>query len=859
MRKSALLFLIMAVSAATLTGCPWSPVRYRFTSADLFPNGMYRTDMPAATDGGNPSPAPGGAEEQARQVVEPDVIRQDGATLYVLNQYRGLTLVDLDSHAVLSQVPTLGYPRDLYIQGTRAYVLVAYATNYTTQGNTISFAIQSRLYVVDISNPAAAAVLSSYDLHGDLVDSRLVGDVLYAVGAEYQWSVALPGVVKSQLGTSWVTSVSIANPANIQQADQVSFDGTGTVIQATDAAIFVAAPDWQTGNSSITYVDIADPTGAMTVRGSIGVQGQIADRFKLDAYQGVLRVVSGGWDGQRQVYVTTVDLTDPDHLAQLAQTGLANAVGEQVFATRFDGAKAYIVSYLTRDPLFVVDLSDPAKPVVAGQLDLPGWSTHIEPRGNRLIALGVDDTNGRKISVSLFDVSNPAAPALIQRESFGGNWSWSNAYSDVKSFTALDNVIIVPFSGWEDNFAGYDRLQFLSYTPDSLQARGYVDMQGAVLRSFAYGGVYYGVTTEQLATIDGSDLDHPSVTNSLTLADNISDFVELTPSLGAEIITQYDSGETIVRTVALAAKSVGAAIGETTVSIGQLTAAYRYGASVVLAGVDWTNSSPQYRVAIVDCSVPATPAVTATLDVKVQPYYGYLPMPMYQAADSMRGGPVSSAVSNYWWFPMPLQQTTFLTGNKLLLRCVSDHYDVTLGSVTPAEGLAVVNLDTAAWTSTVGLGYSDIVSLNEAGGKLILGTKRETSYQGFKAMCAYFLRQIDIAALSAGPAANVPGEFIQYDAANKILTLRDFQWSAPYTFDNVLRTVSWDGSATATPLQSLTLPQSTVQTLGAGAKVFYDAYDSGYTVAAIPVSANGALGEVTSVQVTDQWGYLLAG
>ena len=131
--------------------------------------------------------AEGEGERLLREVVEPDVVRLAGNLLYVLNQYRGLTIVDLDAETIVAQVQTYGYPRDLYLVGNRAYVLVGQASNYTTDGDTVGFDVQSRLYVVDVSDPAQAAVLGTFDLEGDLVDSRLVGDVLYAVCAEYQW------------------------------------------------------------------------------------------------------------------------------------------------------------------------------------------------------------------------------------------------------------------------------------------------------------------------------------------------------------------------------------------------------------------------------------------------------------------------------------------------------------------------------------------------------------------------------------------------------------------------------------------------------------------------------------------------
>ena len=181
------------------------------------------------------------------------------------------------------------------------------------------------------------------------------------------------------------------------------FPGYGGLIQATNYAIFCVSTDWN-NVSTITYVDITDAAGKILIRGTADVPGYMADRFKMDAWNGVLRVVTNTWWPDQQTVVTTLDIANPDSIMQLGQTSLANASGETLFATRFDGPLAYIVTYLRVDPLFVVDLSDPANPTVKGELEIPGWSTHIEPMGDRLIALGVDDSAGRKVMVSLFDV-----------------------------------------------------------------------------------------------------------------------------------------------------------------------------------------------------------------------------------------------------------------------------------------------------------------------------------------------------------------------------------------------------------------------------------------------------------------------
>ena len=452
------------------------------------------------------------------------------------------------------------------------------------------------------------------------IDTVLIQAVIYAVCSDYtsyggvvdgNVPVATDTAAKSY-GSTWAVSLNIADPANVAVADRLSFAGYGNLIQATNYAIFSVSTNWNydnnTSTSVINYIDITDPQGKIRMRGVASAPGYMADRFKMDAWNGALRVVTDtGWPS-RQTYVTTFDITNPDNMAQLGQTTLANASGESLFATRFDGPLAYIVTYLTVDPLFVVDLSDPANPQVKGELKIPGWSTHIEPRGDRLIALGVDDANGeRKVMVSLFDVSAPENPLRIAYESFGEGWAWSSAYSDVKAFTVMDDMLMIPFSGWNGVAGGYDRLQFVSWNRDGLGAQGYVDLQGSAVRSFAYDGLYYAVTQEQLAVIGAADLMAPSIVASVTLAENIVDVAPLSNGWIVEVVTRNDKGDTVLR----ASHSVSGAVGaEITLPIPYVTNTFVWNNAVAVVGSIYEYEpeySAFYQVSLVDFAAPEQP------------------------------------------------------------------------------------------------------------------------------------------------------------------------------------------------------------------------------------------------------------
>jgi hypothetical protein len=879
-------------------GCPknvLNPQNLAFTSADRSSGNALYDNTTGATAGTTTETS----TSTERTVVEPDVIRRVGNLMYVLNQYRGLTIVDLDTDKLVAQAPTYGYPRDLYLVGNRAYVLVGYASKYTVKDNTISIDLGSKLYVLDVSAPAQTSIISTFDLSGDFIDSRMVGDVLYALNSQYTWSWDTSGGVVSTSGTttsaasgsssgsvgaarvspasvtkqatssSTVTSVDLADPANIHVVDTLSLDGYGSTIQATPAALFVAASDWNTNLTTITYVDIADPAGKIAVRGNIAVQGYVADQYKMDAWNGVLRVVSNTSWMSRNVYVTTVDLANPDALKALGETAITDAAGETLFATRFDGPRAYIVTYYMKDPLFILDLSDPTKPALAGKLEVPGWSTYIEPQGDRLVALGVDDSDSqRRISISLFDVADATKPALLDRKSFGENWSWSSAYSDVKALTVLDDAILVPFSGWTDT-GGFERLQILGYTHDTLTLDGYVDVRGDVVRSFEYGANYYAVTNEQLAVIDASDPTSPTVTKTVTLAENLVDYLELSATVGVELLTRYEDGSTTLRTVA----PDGAVLGEITTDIGSYRTAFVRGASVVLVGTEWDSTSGNsfYRVVAADCSTAAAPAIAVDLKVDVQPYWGYYwwnyyggVMPMVAEAATATSTAISSiAMPYYYWWPWGGASTdsAFLTDKILTLRCSASAYDSTIGSATATQGLALVDLDQGAVVTKVGLGYDAVTSVNQTGNLIYIGTKQSAGADSAgRAYCAYFLQAFNPVTVQAGTAVNVPGDFLQYDPASKVLTLLDTQYKTDgvWTVTRVLNTVSWDGGAAITPLSNLTLSDNAGTLKAAGAKIYFDAWDQGTVLGSVTVGADGALAFGSKVTVGSGWAYLTA-
>jgi len=100
---------------------------------------------------------------------------------------------------------------------------------------------------------------------------------------------------------------------------------------------------------------------------------------------------------------------------------------------------AVVVTFRQTDPLYAVDLSDPAAPTVTGELKVPGYSAYLHPVGDgRLIGVGQDATaQGRTtgVLVQTFDVSDPAAPTQV--DTWTEADTWTSVEGDSRQFSYL--------------------------------------------------------------------------------------------------------------------------------------------------------------------------------------------------------------------------------------------------------------------------------------------------------------------------------------------------------------------------------------------------------------------------------------
>lgn len=535
----------------------------------------------SADSGGNAAPLAPGSKgpttnggSTARLVEETDLYRLEGDRLYYLNQYRGLMVFDVsnvDAPKLLGRSAIYGSPIEMIVRKGVASVVVADWYGTMDDGTPFHGSI---VRGIDATDPANMKVLGEAKLGGWVRDTRVVGDVLYAVTEKYPydngWWGLEAGTASAGVATSTnnsvqvnVTSVNFAG-GQVSQIDSYDVPGYGGVFNVTPNAILLASEvltnvdknngyGQGTGTSQLVYLDISDPNGAIVERGSVVVKGSVqswgADngRWNLDFADGKTAHAVGrnnlysGNGADNTLSISTADFSNPDK--PVVTGSLDEPMPGWDAAVRFDGTRLYLTptnwgctsdingkaSGSVQTPLDVYDLSDMAKPVKLGSSTIDGQISLMMPSGDRLFALGNHyDCAGQgtqsPIALAYFDMTDPSHPKALGSAEFGKGWAWTPAAGTFKAFTKDDQqgLVVLPFSGWDPNGFQYNNgLQLIEFTPDSIAVSGTAKTRGWVERGIFVKNRLVSLSNLALSVVDYNAHDKPTVVAELTLARNV--------------------------------------------------------------------------------------------------------------------------------------------------------------------------------------------------------------------------------------------------------------------------------------------------------------------------------------------------
>ncbi len=230
--------------------------------------------------------------------------------------------------------------------------------------------------------------------------------------------------------------------------------------------IFVVFEDFEFSYDEVTtiYKFNINKNKGVLYSAKTDVEGSTINQYSMDEKDGNLRIALDSSEGSR------IAIFD-DKLHLLGETENV-APDEEMRATRFVGDKAYLVTYETTDPLFVVDLSNVKDPKILGELKIPGYSTYLHPYDDtHLIGIGVEteeiinrDEFGEVISsrsivtgmkMSLFDVSDVNNPRQLAQTTIGDSRTVSAVLTNPKAllFSKEKELIAIPVNNYQEDFS----------------------------------------------------------------------------------------------------------------------------------------------------------------------------------------------------------------------------------------------------------------------------------------------------------------------------------------------------------------------------------------------------------------------
>lgn len=434
-----------------------------------------------------------GTNVQEAGVDEPDVVKTDGRRVVAITDGT-LRILDVTGTQPVSRgtLALEGYDHQMLIRGDRALVMAS--TGESTA-----------LTEIDLTDPSAPAVRRTMTLDGFPVAARLTGGTARVVVASGPEPLR-PAAIRRTTARTWVprtvlrsrvsgrtfrrsvvpcddvrrpevfsgldllTVLTVDLDKGLFSVDRDAIMVGAQTVYASTTGLYVAsrryvpALDRGRGDSpealrtEIHRFDTSEP--AVTSYRSTGtVAGHVLNQYSMSEHEGALRVASteepvwrSGREEGGQSFVTVLEERGP----VLAGVGRVGGLGrgERIYAVRFMGDKGYVVTFREVDPLYTLDLSDPAEPRVLGELKILGYSAYLHPvSGDRLIGVGQDATESgrtRGTQLSLFDVSDLRRPRRLAHASLGSGSS-SQAEFDPHAFLywAPASLAVIPIERYE--------------------------------------------------------------------------------------------------------------------------------------------------------------------------------------------------------------------------------------------------------------------------------------------------------------------------------------------------------------------------------------------------------------------------
>ncbi|MDA1362278.1 beta-propeller domain-containing protein [Glycomyces luteolus] len=469
--------------------------------------GAAPTDASPKSGGGD---AFSGTNNAVAGVDEPDIVKTDGTFIYSVVDYDAVRVVDTRSGEVVAEraLEDEAWNHQLFLGDDE--LLLMYASDIEEGDEWVS---EFRLERLDPASLDVLDTFTMEGSMVDA--RLVGGEVRLAIGTEPQiqpvWETLWSGdasdediaeAVRDTELEDWIPSFAVNGEAHQVGCGSIAhperFTGSSVSVLAlpadgdwTEAAPQTVMVDGETvhGTAESLYLAHYDyawdeeeaktesevyrfvfEDGEARLAGEAAVPGSLLNQYSLSEFDGHLRVATteeaaggncGPWndcawesapdeENEPSKSTVTVFAVGGD---SLDETGSVTDLGvdERIYAVRFIGDTGYVVTFRQTDPLYTIDLSDPANPVVTGELKITGYSGYLHPVGpDRLLGVGQEaNEEGQTMGMqaSLFDTSADEAVVLDQyyREGAESTVEW-----DPHAFLYWEDasIAVLPAANW---------------------------------------------------------------------------------------------------------------------------------------------------------------------------------------------------------------------------------------------------------------------------------------------------------------------------------------------------------------------------------------------------------------------------
>lgn len=427
--------------------------------------------------------------KQVSDVDEADIIKTDEEYIYILKDETVMIYSAKGKDSKL--VDTVRVRKDDVYGDIEMFLhndkLIVVATDYEKDKTTA--------FIYDKSDIKNVKLIDKFSQSGNYSSSRMIGDNLYIVTDDYiQTYNDIPYVVckdkdiklsadsivcvekpshpsylvVSKIDTANMKSVTenyeskaILGASNNIYCNRDNMYITSTVYgdyYATDDEdeIVVDEVDGDTADTNIVYNDkiqiikVSLKDGIKFVA-TAKVDGYIDSQYSMDEKDGYFRIATTCND-EKGVEVNNLLVFDE----KLNEVGSVSgfAPNESIKAVKYIGDTAYVITYEQTDPLFVIDLKNPRKPMILGECKISGFSTMLVPIGDdRLMGIGyytqdedyTDMEVQEGIKIALFDISDKTNPRVLDEQVFKGYSSEVQYQPKALVYDAEKDIYFIPY------------------------------------------------------------------------------------------------------------------------------------------------------------------------------------------------------------------------------------------------------------------------------------------------------------------------------------------------------------------------------------------------------------------------------